>query len=189
MTYRPALGILSASIVLALAGAVHAQAPAAPSTTPAPPAPAAAPATTPAPAATPKSGTSTSKSSQGGTSKRGTSPSGKAPTGTPGVAAVPGTSSSGSAKAGKDRSKEAHAKSEGLETRQLQTAYADLMTPEEMAAHKKKVKQTKTYAECKTLFDATGKDMEARAKAQNKTVKATSTEICDKAKERGRITG
>jgi leucyl aminopeptidase len=73
--------------------------------------------------------------------------------------------------------------------RQLQNAYADLMTPEELAAHRAKVKKTKTYAECKALFDATGKDMEARAKAQNKTVKATPTEICDKAKERGRLTG
>jgi len=186
MTYRTTLGILSASIVLALAGTVQAQAPAAPSTIPPTPAPAAnapaaAPATTPAPAAAPKSGTSTSKSP--GAPKRTTT--GKAaPTGTPGVAAVPGASPSGSAKPRKEA-----AKSEGQETRQLQTAYADLMTPEEMAAHKKKVKQTKTYAECKTLFDATGKDMEARAKAQNKTVKATPTELCDKAKERGRVTG
>jgi len=189
MTYRPALSILSASIVLALAGAVHAQAPAAPSTQPPTPAPAAtapaaAPATTPAPAAAPKSGTPASKG-QGGTTKRATTPTGKAaPTGTPGIAAVPGASPSGSAKPRRET-----AKPEGLETRQLQTAYAELMTPEEMIAHKKKVKQTKTYAECRTLFDATGKDMEARAKAQNKTVKATPTELCDKAKERGRVTG
>ena len=184
MTYRPTFSILSASIVLALAGAVHAQAPAAPSTIPPTPAPAAAPAATPAPAAAPKSGTSAPKA-QSGTTKRAPTTTGKtAPTGTPGIAAVPGTSPSGSAKPRKET-----AKPEGLETRQLQTAYADLMTPEEMAVHKKKVKQTKTYAECKTLFDATGKDMEARAKAQNKTVKATPTELCDKAKERGRVTG
>ena len=71
----------------------------------------------------------------------------------------------------------------------MQNAYADLMTPEEMAAHRTKVKQTKTYAECKTLFEKTGRDMEVRAKAQGKSVKATPTEICDKAKERGRFTG
>ena len=63
------------------------------------------------------------------------------------------------------------------------------MTPEEMVAHQAKVKQTKTYAECKALFEATGKEMEARAKAQNKTVKSTPTELCDSAKERGRLTG
>jgi hypothetical protein len=71
----------------------------------------------------------------------------------------------------------------------LQNAYADLMTPEELAAHRAKVKGVKTYAECRTLFDATARDMEARAKAQNKTIKATPAELCDRAKERGRVTG
>ena len=63
------------------------------------------------------------------------------------------------------------------------------MTADELAAHKTKVKSVKTYAECRALFDATGKTMEARAKAQNKTVKSSPAELCDRAKERGRVTG
>jgi len=103
------------------------------------------------------------------------------------VAAVPPAAGTQAAKP--ERSKERRGGDSGGSQRQLQNAYADLMTPEELAAHRAKVKKTKTYAECKALFEATGKDMEARAKAQNKTVKATPTELCDKAKERGRVTG
>jgi hypothetical protein len=108
---------------------------------------------------------------------------------TPGVAAVPGKMPSGGTQAAKPERKEKRAGEGGGTHQQLQNAYADLMTPEEMAAHRAKVKKTRTYAECKTLFESTGKDMEARAKAQNKTIGATPTEICDKAKERGRLTG
>ena len=73
--------------------------------------------------------------------------------------------------------------------RSLQNAYADLMTPEEQAAHRTKVKAMKTYDECRSLFEATNKEMEVRAKAQNKTLKASPAELCDRAKERGRVTG
>ncbi|MEO8485160.1 MAG: hypothetical protein ABI585_02370 [Betaproteobacteria bacterium] len=73
--------------------------------------------------------------------------------------------------------------------RSLQSAYTELMTPEEMAAHRTKVKSLKTYSECKALFEKTGGEMEARAKAQSKTVKSTPAELCDKAKERGRVKG
>jgi hypothetical protein len=103
------------------------------------------------------------------------------------VAAVPPAAGAQAVKP--ERAKERRASEMGGSGRQLQNAYADLMTPEEMAAHRAKVKKTKTYAECKTLFEATGKDMEARAKAQNKPISATPTEICDKARERGRLTG
>lgn len=191
MTCQPTLRILAASIALALAGAAHAQAPAAPSTAPAPaPATTSTPATTttPAPAATPKADKSAPKT-QGYPTRRAPSTQGKeAPTGTPGVAAVPGAAPSGGAQTGKSQRTNTRS-AQGGSGRQLQNVYADLMTPEEMAAHRAKVKKTKTYAECKTLFDATGKDMEARAKAQSKTVPSTPTEICDKAKERGRFTG
>jgi hypothetical protein len=104
------------------------------------------------------------------------------------VAAVPSAAPAGAQAAKTERNRERRPENTG-NTRQLQNAYADLMTPEEMAAHRAKVKKTKTYAECKALFEATDKEMEVRAKAQNKTVKATPAEICDRAKERGRLTG
>ena len=182
MTFQPTLRILAASIALALAGAAHAQAPA-PATTPAP-ATSAAPAATPTPA--PAAAPATKDRANRGTSPT-QAPTGNAlPRGTPGIAAVPGTASAGSQAAKGERNHERRPEGSG---RQLQNAYADLMTPEELAAHRAKVKKTKTYAECKALFEATDKEMEARAKAQNKTVKATPTEICDRAKERGRVTG
>ena len=186
MTFQPTFRILAASIALALAGATHAQTPPAPSTAP-------APAATTAPATdASKAGATTSTTTKDRASRRTTTaPTGKtgAPTGTPGIAAVPGATPPGGAQAAKPQRMERRANDVGGSGRQLQNAYADLMTPEEMAAHRAKVKQTKTYAECKSLFEATGKDMEARAKSQNKTVKANPTEICDRAKERGRLTG
>lgn len=186
MTFQPTFRILAASIALALAGATHAQTPPAPSTAPAP-----AATTAPAPDAASKAGASTSTTTKDRASRRATTPTGNAalPKGTPGIAAVPGAAPPGGAQAAKPQRAERRPNDTGGSGRQLQNAYADLMTPEEMAAHRAKVKQTKTYAECKSLFEATGKDMEARAKSQNKTVKANPTEICDRAKERGRLTG
>jgi hypothetical protein len=213
MTSTLRLRTLVAGVTLALAGAAVAQAPA---TTPAPAAPATPPAaaapqaTPPASATTPAAPAKTAPSPQERALRRAqrdaaaaASGATQAPRPPSGTATTPGGNAAASAAAqpspgatknearaaARAARRERGDKGDAPIGRQLQNAYADLMTPEEMAAHRSKVKQTKTYADCKTLFEATGKQMEARAKAQNKEIKASPTEICDKAKERGRLTG
>ena len=68
-------------------------------------------------------------------------------------------------------------------------AFKNLQTQEELAAYSVKAKAVKTYAECRTLLETTKKELEPRAKAENKPMTVNPTEICDKAKERGRFTG
>lgn len=115
-----------------------------------------------------------------------------APAGTPSAGATGAAPSTGGTQPPAPRSaspKAGRQKGDLPVGRELQNAYSDLMTPEEMAAHRTKVKSIKTYSDCKTLFETTNKEMEARAKALSKAVKSSPTEICDRAKERGRVTG
>jgi hypothetical protein len=67
-------------------------------------------------------------------------------------------------------------------------AFKDLQTQEEYAAYSAKVKSVKTYGECKSLLETTRKELEPRAKAENKPISINPTEICDSAKSRGRLT-
>ena len=67
-------------------------------------------------------------------------------------------------------------------------AFKDLQTQEEYAAYSVKVKNVKTYGECKALLETTRKELEPRAKAENKPITINPTEICDSAKSRGRLT-
>ena len=67
-------------------------------------------------------------------------------------------------------------------------AFRDLQTQEEYAAYSAKAKNVKTYGECKALLETTRKELEPRAKAENKPISINPTEICDSAKSRGRLT-
>jgi hypothetical protein len=73
--------------------------------------------------------------------------------------------------------------------RQLQGLYAGVMTDDEESAYRKKVRDVKTYDQCKSLLEATHKAMEPRATAQGKPLAQSPTEACDQAKERGRVKG
>ena len=66
-------------------------------------------------------------------------------------------------------------------------AFQDLQTKEEFTAYSAKAKAVKTTSECKALLESTKKELEPRAKAENKTIAVNTTEICDKAKSRGRL--
>lgn len=66
-------------------------------------------------------------------------------------------------------------------------AFEDLQTKEEFTAYQAKAREVKTYSECKALLESTKKELEPRAKAENKPITANPTEICDKVKARGRI--
>jgi hypothetical protein len=68
-------------------------------------------------------------------------------------------------------------------------AFQDLQTKEEFTAYSAKVKAVKTYSECKALIETTKKELEPRAKAENKPMTVNATEMCDKAKARGRLKG
>lgn len=67
-------------------------------------------------------------------------------------------------------------------------AFKDLQTQEEFTAYSAKVKNVKTVGECKALLETTRKELEPRAKAENKPISINPTEICDSAKSRGRLT-
>jgi len=67
-------------------------------------------------------------------------------------------------------------------------AFKSLQTQDEYAAYSVKAKAVKTYPECRALLETTKKELEPRAKAENKPMTVNPTEICDKAKERGRLT-
>ena len=68
-------------------------------------------------------------------------------------------------------------------------AFQDFQTKEELAAYTTKVHAVKTYDECKSLLETTKKELEPRAKAENKTINVNPTEICDRVKARGRVKG
>ena len=211
MTSTVPFRFLAAGASIALASVAFAQAPATPAapttprvTPPAAVAPQAAPPAAAAPqapsAATPAApGTAAQERAKSRMPREASAPgaAGAPRAGTPRAGTVPGTAGTtaaaaqgaGTAQKGGAKDDARVARREYQKGRGLQNVYADLMTPEELAAHRSKVKQTKTYAECKALFEATGKEMEARAKAQNKSVTSTPTELCDRAKERGRLAG
>ncbi len=67
-------------------------------------------------------------------------------------------------------------------------AFKDLQTQEEYAAYSAKARNVKTHGECKVLLETTRKELEPRAKAENKPISINPTEICDSAKSRGRLT-
>jgi hypothetical protein len=67
-------------------------------------------------------------------------------------------------------------------------AFTNLQTQEEYAAYSAKARNVKTHGECKALLETTMKELEPRAKAENKPISVNPTEICDSAKARGRVT-
>ncbi|MBK7331329.1 MAG: hypothetical protein IPI87_02545 [Betaproteobacteria bacterium] len=67
-------------------------------------------------------------------------------------------------------------------------AFTSLQTQEEYAAYSAKARNVKTHGECKALLETTRKELEPRAKAENKPISINPTEICDSAKSRGRLT-
>ncbi|MBI2224825.1 MAG: hypothetical protein HYU44_07690 [Betaproteobacteria bacterium] len=60
-----------------------------------------------------------------------------------------------------------------------------LMTAAERTEHRNKMLAARTYDECKTIQDANHKEMEARAKAQGKTLAGPKTNACDNMKAKG----
>ena len=178
------LRIALAAAAFVLAGPALAQSPSAPATPPAPAAKSTQPAT-PAGATAP----SQDHRARPATGAKD-APSGAAKGGPGGAAASTGAGqqpAGGAARTATPRP--ARQKGDQQAGRGLQNAYADVMTPEELVAHRTKVKSLKTYDDCRALFEATGKEMEVRAKAQNKPARPSPSELCDRAKERGRVTG
>lgn len=68
-------------------------------------------------------------------------------------------------------------------------AFADVQTNEEFEAYSAKVKAVKTVDECKALMESTKKELEPRAAAEKKPLTVDPTEVCNRAKSRGRISG
>ncbi len=68
-------------------------------------------------------------------------------------------------------------------------AFEGYQTKEELAAYREKVRALKTVSECQALMESTRKEMEPRAKAQNKTIDVDIAKICETSKERGRLKG
>jgi hypothetical protein len=62
-----------------------------------------------------------------------------------------------------------------------------LMTVEERTAHQEKMLSFKTYDECKAFQDAHRAELDARAKAQGKTLVAPRNNACDGMKAQGLI--
>jgi hypothetical protein len=60
-----------------------------------------------------------------------------------------------------------------------------LMSAEERAAHRDKMRGAKTYDECKAAQDEHHKAMEARAKEKGLTLPAPRNNGCDRMKARG----
>lgn len=71
----------------------------------------------------------------------------------------------------------------------MQRAFRELQTPEEFSAYQAKAKNVKTVAQCQALIDGTKKELEPRAAAQSKKIEVDSGDICNRAKERGRLEG
>ncbi|CAG0968209.1 hypothetical protein BURK1_01080 [Burkholderiales bacterium] len=177
---------------LAVSTASQAQAPSA-TTEPAPPA-ATAPATAAAPAATPQAGApgAGAPAADGKAAKRERRATrGNFMRANPDATPVlPGQTPKGAgrtAAAGADTpGGQGTSRQRG---RGMAWAFAELQSDTEKAAYVEKVRGVKTYAECMSLLDSTKKALEPRAKAQNKTISVDATEICERRKQRGRITG
>ena len=60
-----------------------------------------------------------------------------------------------------------------------------LMTVEERTAHQEKMLSFKTYDECKTYQDTHRAELDARAKAQGKTLATPRNNACDGMKAQG----
>ena len=73
------------------------------------------------------------------------------------------------------------------EPRRLLSLYAGVMTEDEKTAYRNKVRDVKTYDQCKALLEETHKTMEPRAKAKGTSIAQSPTEACDQAKARGRV--
>jgi len=104
---------------------------------------------------------------------------------------LPGQSPSGAAKSSSatgDGAKSAGARSRSHGSG-MQRAFQDVQTSEEFAAYREKVRSLKTVGECKALLESTRRELEPRAKAQNKSIDVDIAKICQTAKERGRLTG
>lgn len=106
---------------------------------------------------------------------------------------LPGQSPSGSAKSSPSTGDGAKTSGGGAKPRShgggMQRAFQSFQTKEEFAAYREKAKATKTVAECKALMESTRKELEPRAKAQNKPIDVDIAKICETSKERGRLTG
>lgn len=164
-----------------------------------------APAASPAPSASaPPKGPSAPKASKSATpATPATAAAGAAPSGAATGAAPSGgskrnksssnaqgaagaTGSAGGAPAKSARSKEP---SGPPKTVGMQRAFADLQTNAEFEAYRDKAQAVKTVGECKTLMEETKKQLEPRAKAQNKPLNVDIDKACSTAKERKGLTG
>ena len=165
--------------------AAHAPAPA-PATSQAPaPAPSATPAPAPEPA---KSGAAAPSQTPPGAGKASAGGAAARSGGMPGGLKMP-SSTEGKTGAAGSRPQDGRPRKDPSKRVNLQSVYAEVMTDAEKTAFRDKVRKVKTYDECKTLMEATHQTMEPRAKSQGKALSQTPTEACDKAKERGRVTG
>jgi len=100
------------------------------------------------------------------------------------ASATPGAGAQGSGSAAGKAPKSAK---DGTQRRQLQQLYAGVMTEDEKIAYRNKVREVKTYDQCKALLEETHKAMEPRAKAKGTSIAQSPTEACDQAKARGRL--
>jgi hypothetical protein len=143
------------------------------------------------PGQSPTAGTSGAKSGTGGTSsaKTGTGGTSSAKTGTGGTSSAKSGAATDASGTGRTT-----AKAEGSRNRSgwrggMQRAFLDYQTKEEFGVYKEKATAVKTYDECKSLLESTKKDLEPRAKAQNKAIDVNPTAVCDRAESNGRLTG
>lgn len=66
----------------------------------------------------------------------------------------------------------------------MNRAFFDLQTNEEFEAYRTKARAVKSVSECKALMEATKKQLEPRAKAQQKSVDVDIGKTCETMKER-----
>ena len=117
------------------------------------------------------------------------SKSSKSATGAPGATgtanAVP-AAANGSPPPKSARAKEG---TSGGKTVGMQRAFADLQTTGEFNTYRDKAQAVKTVDECRSLMEDTRKQLESRAKAQNKPINVDIDKACATAKERKGLTG
>jgi hypothetical protein len=167
------------AMALLLPGALMAQSPS--TTGKAPGAAAAAPAASAgAPAAPAAQGSAPSDKEKKRKSRRVTTGSGQQGT-APAGAASAASASPGVAPAPDE--KRADRKPMPAKEVGVQRAFADFQSDREFDAYKDKVKAVKTVGECKALMGETLKQIEPRAKAQQKTLEVDIDKACAKAKE------
>ena len=75
----------------------------------------------------------------------------------------------------------------GMRLNQSNTTGWSLMTPEERAAHRTKMRAATTYEECKAIQSEQHHAMEVRAKEKGETLPAPRQNSCDRMKARGII--